>query len=138
VSGPILDRFDLRVDVAAPDVADLVSVVPGESTATVAERVAAARGLAARRGLRCNSEIPGPRLDDLAPMSDAAGRLLESALREGRLTGRGLHRVRRVALTVADLAGRDGPLGIEQVATALQLRSVPTAFESHAEVSRGA
>jgi magnesium chelatase family protein len=139
VSGPLLDRFDLRVGVDRPDVADLLGEAgagpggspgagPGpERTGAVAARVAEARRLAAARGVRCNARIPGNRLDELAPVDPAARRLLELRLREGRLSARGVHRVRRVARTVADLAGRPGPVSEEHVLAALALRAEPFA-----------
>ncbi|MBK5223815.1 MAG: YifB family Mg chelatase-like AAA ATPase [Acidimicrobiia bacterium] len=138
VSGPILDRFDLRIEVAPPDVDQLLGGAPGETTAVVAERVRQVRARAADRGIRCNAELPGPLLDEVAPLDRAAGQLVESVLRAGRLTGRGLHRVRRVALTIADSGGHEGPLTIEHVATALQLRAVPAPFEVEAVTPRGA
>lgn len=138
VSGPILDRFDLRIDVAPPDVDDLLGGEPGESTAVVAARVDTARRIAAERGLRCNADIPGGRLDDLAPLSSDAADLLEATLRAGRLTGRGLHRVRRVARTIADVREQEGEITVEHVATALALRAVRAGFEVAAEVRRGA
>lgn len=138
VSGPILDRFDLRIDVSPPDVDHLLGGPPGESTAVVAARVATARELAASRGVRCNAELPGPSLDELAPLDPDAESLLGATLRAGRLTGRGLHRVRRVARTVADLREHEGPLALEHVATALELRAVRASFEVAAEVRRGA
>jgi magnesium chelatase family protein len=125
LTGPLADRFDLRVDVPRPDPGDLLSGEPGESSADVARRVAVARWRASERGVRCNAEIPGPRLDELAPVTVDAVRLLDVALRSGALSGRGLHRVRRVARTLADLAGRDGPVTDEDIALALQLRASP-------------
>jgi magnesium chelatase family protein len=89
----------------------------------VARRVAAARGLAAERGLSCNAALPSDRLDAVAPLQPAARRLLETRLRQGRLSARGLHRVRRVARTLADLVGRDGPLTVDDVCSALALRA---------------
>jgi magnesium chelatase family protein len=71
----------------------------------------------------CNSGIAGPALDVLAPMEPEARRLLETRLRQGRLSARGLHRVRRVARTVADLAGREEPVTAEDIYTALALRA---------------
>ena len=59
----------------------------------------------------------------MAPLDPGAHRLLDSAVRAGALTGRGLHRVRRVARTIADLAGGDGPLSEDDVGLALQLRT---------------
>jgi magnesium chelatase family protein len=87
--------------------------------------VATAREWARQRGVRCNAELPGPRLDELAPVTPGALRMLDVALRVGSLTGRGLHRVRRVARTLADLAGAEGPVGEEHVGLALQLRADP-------------
>jgi magnesium chelatase family protein len=123
LSGPLLDRFDLRVDVARPDPGELLGGDPGESSAAVAARVATARALARERGVRANAALPGSRLDELAPLAPGARRMLDVALRVGTLSGRGLHRVRRVARTLADLAGRDGPVGEEDVGLALQLRA---------------
>jgi magnesium chelatase family protein len=127
VSGPLLDRFDLRVGVDRPSVGDLLAEgVVGESSATVARRVAAARALAAARGVAANAEIPGSRLEQVVPLSDPARRLLEARLAAGRLSARGLHRVRRVARTVADLAGRGhSVVDEEDVMTALALRAEP-------------
>lgn len=126
VSGPLLDRFDLRVLVDRPDVADLMSSgtgSSGESSAEVAERVASARRLAAGRGVACNADIPATKLDALIPLDRAARRTLETRLRQGRLSARGLHRVRRVARTLADLDGRDGPVTVDDVYSALALRA---------------
>jgi magnesium chelatase family protein len=64
-------------------------------------------------------------LDTLAPLTPAARRLLEQRLRQGRLSARGLHRVRRVARTLADLAGDDGPVCDEAVHAALSMRADP-------------
>jgi magnesium chelatase family protein len=128
LTGPLVDRFDLRVDVARPDADDLLAGAPGECSGEIAARVARARLVAAARGVRANAEIPADRLDELAPLSPGALRLLDIALRTGSLSARGLHRCRRVARTIADLAGRDGPLGEDDVGLALQLRADPTAM----------
>lgn len=125
LSAPLLDRFDLRVEVCRPDPADLLSGPPGESSASVAARVSDARVLAAERGIRCNADIPGSRLDDLAPLGPGAGAFLEQGLRTGVLTARGLHRVRRVARTIADLGARPGPVSAEDVSLAMTLRAEP-------------
>ncbi len=135
VSGPLLDRFDLRIEVDRPDAGDLIGdMAPAsdrcESTAVVAKRVAAARQMAADRGVICNAELPGPALDELAPMDPTARRLLEVRLRQGRLSARGLHRVRRVSRTLADLDGRDGRITADDVYGALALRSDVLAAEA--------
>jgi magnesium chelatase family protein len=122
LSAPLLDRFDLRVVVSRPEASTLLSGPPGEGSAVVAERVAAARARARERGVRCNAELPAGRLDEVAPLSPAASTLLEFKLRAGTLSGRGLHRVRRVARTLADLAGAGLVVGEEHVCLALGLR----------------
>ena len=135
VSGPLLDRFDLRVMVDRPEPSDLLPSSPAgavsESTDTVSTRVQAARARASARGVGCNAAIPGPRLDQVAPLDKSATRLLEVRLRQGRLSARGLHRVRRVARTIADLQGRDGSVTSEDVYAALALRS--DVFTRHEE-----
>jgi magnesium chelatase family protein len=123
LSGPLLDRFDLRVMVSRPDVGALLGGAPGECTANVAARVGAAREMARRRGVRANAELPAERLDEVAPLSVGAAKLLEHKLRSGRLSARGLHRVRRVARTLADLRGGGHQVGEEHVCLALGLRA---------------
>ena len=125
VSGPLLDRFDLRVGVHRPDPSDLLSGSAGESTSEVASRIRHARRRAADRGVRANSELSSRLLETAAPLESAAVRLLEAELHAGRLSARGLQRVRAVALTMSDLAGMDVPLGSDLVDTALGLRIDP-------------
>ena len=124
ISGPLLDRFDLRVQVDRPEVSELMDErpSPAERSASVAERVRLARRAAASKGVRCNAELPGALLDELAPLERSARALLETRLRQGRISARGVHRVRRVARTLADLGAHDGPITVEQVHSALALR----------------
>ena len=123
LSGPLLDRFDLRVEVTRPSVADLMGTERNEPTSAVRARVLAARARAVERGVGTNAEIPVERLDELAPLEPAATDVLAQALRSGRLSARGLHRVRRVARTVADLQEHPGEVVTAgHVAIALSLR----------------
>ena len=122
LSGPLLDRFDLRVGVARPDVDDLLSSGGGEPTATVAARVARARARSIERIGVLSSAIPPSRLDAWAPLHPDARLRLRTELEADRLTGRGYHRIRRVARTIADLWGDDELVGDEHVAVAMQLR----------------
>jgi magnesium chelatase family protein len=123
LSGPLLDRFDLRVGVARPGVDDLLQSGGGESTADAAVRVATARGAAVDLRGTLNSAIPASHLDILAPLQPEARLMLRNELERERLTGRGYHRIRRVARTIADLDGdMSAPVGQEHVAMALQLR----------------
>jgi magnesium chelatase family protein len=125
LSGPLVDRFDLRVDVDRPSPDELLRGEPGEGTAVVAARVREARARAATRGVACNAHIPRRRLDDLCPVTPETELVLEGALAGGRLSARGLDRVRRVARTLADLEGHDGPAAPLHVKMALALRAQP-------------
>ena len=109
MSGPLLDRVDIRVELPAVDPVALGGVDTGEPTAVIAERVAAARDRAASRWRgtpwRRNGDVPGPQVRRMWHPDPASAGLLERALRAGLLTGRGYDRVLRLALTSADLAG---------------------------------
>lgn len=127
LSGPLLDRVDLRVEVDPVGRAELAHRGPGgESTATVADRVRAARERAAARlagtPWRTNSEVPGRELRNRWYAAAGAMDEAERSLERGVLTARGLDRVLRVAWTVADLVGHDRP-GTMDVNLALQLRT---------------
>ncbi|HEX8447813.1 MAG TPA: YifB family Mg chelatase-like AAA ATPase [Sphingomonas sp.] len=125
LSGPLLDRIDLHVEVGAVTAADLVLPPPAEGSAEVARRVAAARDVQTARyagdGVRTNAEADGAVLDRVAT-PDAAGRqLLAKAAEAMRLTARGYHRVLRVSRTIADLSGSE-TVGRVHVAEALSYR----------------
>ncbi|GGT01345.1 MULTISPECIES: YifB family Mg chelatase-like AAA ATPase [Streptomyces] len=127
LSGPLLDRVDLRVEVDRVTRTELAACgTPGESTATVADRVRAARERAAARlagtPWRTNSEIPGRELRSRWYAVPGALDEAERSLDRGALTARGLDRVLRVAWTVADLTGHDRP-DAGDVALALHLRT---------------
>jgi magnesium chelatase family protein len=128
ISGPLLDRIDLHVDVQAVDASDLVLPPPAEGSAEVARRVGAARETQARRfaGLevRTNAEADGELLDRVAGPDEPGQRLLADAASAMRLSARGYHRVLRVARTIADLAGQER-VGRVQVAEALSFRRRP-------------
>jgi magnesium chelatase family protein len=126
LSGPLLDRFDLAITLSPPDVDDLLGGTPGEASAEVAERVAFARLQAASRGVRCNAELLTSAIEESVPLSPGAAALLERRIRSGALTARGLHRVRRVARTIADLDCAGELVGEAEVAEALQLRAART------------
>lgn len=129
VSGPLLDRFDVRVEVPRPDPTMLLGGTAGEATAAVAARVAEARLRAGARGVRSNAELPPSALPRWAAFSPAAAEVVEVSLRGGRLTARGLDRVRRVARTIADLDGAGEVLSAEHVSLALSLRADPAALQ---------
>jgi magnesium chelatase family protein len=122
ISGPLLDRFDLRIQVARADPTQLMTNAPGEATDVVAGRVRRAREAAASRGIRANSELQLVDLDVAGDLSAGAHRALTRALSLGLLSARGLVRVRRVARTLADLGGRDS-VDEDDVMLATHLRS---------------
>jgi magnesium chelatase family protein len=111
VSGPLFDRIDLHVDVAAVAVSDLALPPPAEGSAEVAARVGAARAIQLARyaphGLRINAEAEGEILDRYATPDAPGAKLLSEAADTMRLTARGYHRVLKVARSIADLAGSD-------------------------------
>ena len=108
VSGPLYDRFDLAVALHRPDVPDLLGGGRGEASADVAQRVARVRRMTRARGVRVNAALDAEDLADFAPLSPAATAVLEQRLRTGGLSARGLHRVWRVARTIADLEHAQG------------------------------
>ncbi|HEX2216929.1 MAG TPA: YifB family Mg chelatase-like AAA ATPase [Xanthobacteraceae bacterium] len=129
LSGPLLDRIDLHIEVPAVTAADLILPAPAEGSREVAARVAAARTAQAERyaalGLdaRTNAEVSGPVLEEVA-RPDASGlKLLRDAADAMRLSARGYHRVLRVARTLADLDGAEN-VGRVHLAEALSYRAL--------------
>lgn len=144
LSGPLVDRVDLRVslcplgnlswstgnpsDPADPACRDEDSADEPEATSHVRERVLAARDAAARRwgdeGWRTNAEVPGPALRRHGRLPVEAVRIMEEELRVGTLTARGVDRCLRVAWTISDLRGADGP-DVADVDEALRFKRLP-------------
>jgi magnesium chelatase family protein len=126
LSAPLLDRFDLVVPLSRPDPDQLLDGPPGETSALAGARVAAARCRASARTATATPTRSGARTGaDDPPMHPDGSRLLASKLRDGQLTARGLHKVARVARTVADLVGSE-QVHEEHVADALCLRTART------------
>ncbi|MCB1832340.1 MAG: YifB family Mg chelatase-like AAA ATPase [Geminicoccaceae bacterium] len=128
ISGPLLDRIDLHVDVPAVKPQDLTLPVPGESSADVAARVAAARNIQqdrftalGRDDLRCNAGMGADLIERLCPVQPSAQSVLERATDRLGLSARGYHRVIKVARTLADLDGRE-TIARVHIAEALGLR----------------
>ena len=121
LSGPLLDRIDLMLDVPAVDEADLSARGDGESSATVRDRVSAARAAQVARQGKPNAQL-GPDEVDLHAQPDAAGaQLLKQAMARLSLTARAYHRILKVARSVADLAGA-AQVNASHVAEAIHYR----------------
>ena len=127
ISGPLMDRFDLRLEVPPVAYADLDLPATGERSAVVAKRVAAARAVQAARfsalgaSARVNADAEGALLDQIAA-PDAAGKaMLLQAAERFKLTARGYHRILRLARTIADLEG-DETVGQPHIAEAVGYR----------------
>jgi magnesium chelatase family protein len=137
LSGPLLDRIDLHIDVPAVSPGDLALPTPAEGSAAVARRVTAARArqaaryavIPAERGIRTNAEVDGALLDEVATPEAAGRALLIRAAERLRLSARGYHRVLRVARTLADLEGAPG-VGRRHIAEALSYRRITAPTES--------
>ncbi len=126
ISGPLMDRFDLRIEVPAVSLSAFETPPAGDSSATVAQRVARARAVQAARfaqapGVRVNAEAEGALLEEIAA-PDAEGRalMMRAAERIG-LTARGYHRILRVARTIADLDGSEA-VRVPHLAEAISYR----------------
>jgi len=130
VSGPLLDRIDLQIEVPPVTAADLALPPPSEGTAEAAARVAAARAVQAERGA-INARLEGEALNDAAGMDDAGRHLLSRAAEAGQLTARGWTRTLRLARTIADLDGSDTVRRLH-VAEALIYRRTGVAAEAAA------
>ena len=128
LSGPFLDRIDIRIEVPAVIASDLIGAAPSESSAIVAERVAAARALQTERfealgvgDIRTNAQCSSALIETIAAPDKAAARLLSDAATALKLSARGYHRVLKVARTIADLDGAE-TVGRSHLAEALSYR----------------
>ena len=128
LSGPLLDRIDLQVDVPPVSIANLHETASGENSAAVAARVAQARARQAARfaalgsDLRVNAHAEGSVLEAMTQLEADAKAMLMAAADKLKLSARAWHRTLRVARTIADLEGEDETLKKHQIAEALSYR----------------
>lgn len=121
VSGPLLDRIDLHVEVPTLPQADLMSHCAGETSAQVRTRVILARERQIARQRKTNAALGSREIDTYCPLDSTSGNLLKQAISRLNLSARAYHRILKVARTLADLAGVD-TLSASHVAEAVQYR----------------
>lgn len=127
VSGPLLDRIDIHIEVPPVDYDDLTAKSGEESSASIRERVNAARAIQTARfeGLstKCNAHIEAAQFDEVCVLDDRADRLLKSAFDKLNLTARAYDRIMKVARTIADL-DQSEVIRAEHISEAIQYRSL--------------
>lgn len=126
VSGPLLDRIDMQLEISAVPVEQIASDAQEESSAAVRARVEAARRVQGRRyegeGVSCNAQLSGAQVERYCRLSDDAKRMAHLAVHKYKLSMRAYTRVLKVARTIADLAG--GEITAAHVAEAVRYRSI--------------
>jgi magnesium chelatase family protein len=121
ISGPLLDRIDLHIEVPGLPEHELLDAPPGEASAVVRQRVVAARGRQVARQGKANAELSGSEIDRHCPLDPAGSALLRQAIARLNLSARAFHRVLKLARTLADLAGAEA-IAAPHVAEAVQYR----------------
>ena len=121
LSGPLLDRIDLHVEVGALAADELINTPPGESTEAIRIRAGKARGHAMQRQGSTNQALEGQAIDEQCSLDGAAAKFLNTAAARLGWSGRSIHRCLKVARTIADLAGA-ATVQVTHVAEAVQYR----------------
>ena len=121
LSGPLLDRIDLHVEVGALAANELINTPPGESTEAIRIRVVQARARAMERQGSTNQALDGQAIDAQCRLDDASAKFLNTAAARLGWSGRSIHRCLKVARTIADLAGAQA-VQVTHVAEAVQYR----------------
>jgi magnesium chelatase family protein len=123
ISGPLLDRIDLQVEVAAVPQLELVKAAKGEASDAIRERVTRARERQITRQGKPNAKLGPKEIDERCKPDKAGEELLKSAIARMGLSARAYHRVLKVARTIADLEGA-ASIGSSQIAEAIRYRKM--------------
>jgi magnesium chelatase family protein len=128
ISGPLLDRIDLHVEVTPVAFSELSSIRPQENSAVIRERVIAAREKQAERykdnpGIYCNAQMSSKMLKEICIINQVGANLLKTAMEKLNLSARAYDRILKVARTIADLSLSDD-IKPEHLAEAIQYRSL--------------
>ncbi len=128
ISGPLLDRIDLHIEVPPVKFREMSSAAPGETSAQIPERVIAARKMQHKRfadkpRITCNARMGSRELKTFCELDEDTRELLKQAMTEYNLSARAYDRILKVARTIADLAGSE-KITSEHVSEAIQYRSL--------------
>lgn len=127
ISGPLLDRVDLHVEVSPVNYEELASEAEGEESAAILQRVLAARKIQQQRyagtNVYCNAQLPSAMLRTVCRMTPAANKLLQAAFERMGLSARAYDRILKVARTIADLDASE-MLDVQHISEAVQYRSL--------------
>lgn len=129
ISGPLLDRIDIHLEVPSVRYQDLVSAQRGETSAVIRERVLVARQLQQKRfrknpGIHCNADMPARKLQDTARLETDAEQMLKMAITELNFSARAYDRILKVARTIADLDNGADAVRAEHISEAIQYRTL--------------
>ncbi len=121
ISGPLLDRIDMQIEVGAMAASALRSDGQGEASSQIAQRVASAYQRQLRRQGKANQRLSPPEIDRTCPLEPGGEQLLLDAMNKLHWSARAYHRVLKVARTIADLAAQDA-IAVSHIAEAIQYR----------------
>ena len=127
VSGPMLDRIDIHIEVPAVKYEELSSNIPSESSAEIRKRVNAARKIQTERfkntGINCNARIPSGMLHDVCVLDEKADKILKQAFEKLGLSSRAYTKLLKISRTIADLDNSE-IIGVKHISEAIQYRSL--------------
>lgn len=139
ISGPLMDRFDIQIQVPAVTFGELRGKRPGEPSAAIRQRVCQARERQTLRfdgtGIYCNAQMSAPQIRKYCQLDGSGEQLLEEAIRSMGFSARAHDRILKLALTIADLAGEQA-VSREHLAEAIQYRSLDRVFHSEILLTR--